>query len=157
MKELYLSEEEVVLLDDEDFLEVSQFNWHVLRKPHYTSYAVRNIFIDGRWTSFLMHRMILRVNPDQHIDHIDGNGLNNTRANLRIATRGQNMRNTRHHRNNTSGFRGVCFDRQHQKYRASIRTDGRLKYLGLFLTPEEAHMAYCAAAKVFHKEFARLK
>lgn len=154
---ILLSEEEVALVDDEDFDELSQFNWFILRKPRYTSYAIRNVWADGKATRLLMHRAILKLGPDRYIDHRDGNGLNNVRSNLRVANHQQNAMNSRLRSDNTSGFKGVCFDRKRQKYVANITIDGKLTYLGLFFDPKEAHVAYCEAAKKYFGEFARTK
>lgn len=102
---------------------------------------------------FLMHRGYL---PEQ-IDHIDGNGLNNNSENLRAASQGQNQHNKGTQKNNTSGFKGVSREKQAKKWRAQIELDGKVRYLGLFDTPEAAHEAYKAAAKRLHGEFARFE
>lgn len=100
---------------------------------------------------FLMHRGYL---PEQ-IDHIDGNGLNNDIENLRAANHGQNQRNKGTQKNNTSGFKGVSWNKKAQKWQAFIKLDGKQRYLGYFDTPDAAHEAYKAAATKLHQEFAR--
>ena len=100
---------------------------------------------------FLMHRGYL---PEE-IDHIDGNGLNNDIENLRAATRSQNCRNKGAQKNNTSGFKGVSWQKRDKKWQAQIKLDGKAHHLGRFDTLEAAHEAYKAAATKLHKEFAR--
>lgn len=100
---------------------------------------------------FLMHRGYL---PEQ-IDHIDGNGMNNDIENLRAANHGQNQQNKGTQKNNTSGFKGVSWNKRAKKWRALIELDRKDHYLGYFDTPDAAHEAYKAAAIKLHKEFAR--
>lgn len=104
----------------------------------------------------LMHRLILDAPENVKVDHRDGDGLNNTRANLRLATHAENMRNSRLKVSNTSGFRGVYFHKQRGKWRATIRAGARRLSLGMFDTAEEAAIAYDRAAVIEHGEFASL-
>lgn len=94
------------------------------------------------------------VEPQEHIDHIDGNPSNNRLNNLREASYAQNCRNRRINSNSTSGYKGVSWAQSDKKWRAGIRVDNKLIYLGGFDTPEEAYAAYCKAAVQFHGEFA---
>lgn len=91
------------------------------------------------------------------VDHIDGNGLNNTRVNLRVANSTENARNTRLRKDNTSGFKGVTWHKKNRKWRAVIKVDGGQKHLGMFDTLEAAYAAYCKAALHYFGEFARLE
>lgn len=93
--------------------------------------------------------------PSSRIDHRDTDRANNAWANLRLATLSQNGGNSRRARNNTTGFKGVSFHKASGKFRACIRVDFRQKSLGYFTTAEDAHAAYCKAAKVVFGEFAR--
>jgi hypothetical protein len=92
---------------------------------------------------------------DALIDHIDGDSTNNRFSNLRLATEAENGKNKRIYCNNSSGYKGVSYHKQARKWRADIRVDQKLIHLGLFHTPELAHMAYCKAAAELHGEFAR--
>ena len=94
--------------------------------------------------------------PAAEIDHINGDPKDNRWSNLRAATPKQNQANKRRQKNNTSGFKGVSWDKDAQNWRADIRVEYRHLALGYFNTPEEAHYAYCAAAKKHFGEFARV-
>jgi hypothetical protein len=90
--------------------------------------------------------------PNKDIDHINNNGFDNSINNLRTATRKENIRNSKHQKNNTSGYKGVIEIKG--KWRAAIKVDRKNIYLGMFSTAEEAHRAYCNAADFYFKEFA---
>ena len=92
---------------------------------------------------------------DMFVDHINLNKCDNRIKNLRLATNTQNQYNKSLNKNNKTGYKGVSFHKKKNNYRATIRVDGEYKYLGSFYTPEEASLAYQAAAKQYHKEFAR--
>ena len=111
-----------------------------------------HIQING--AKFLSHRlawlyMIGAFPPDQ-IDHINRNKKDNRFVNLRAATHSENMHNQPKPKNNTSGFKGVAYHKQHKKWHASIRINNVLKHLGDFFTPEEAGAAYLAAQRIYH-------
>jgi hypothetical protein len=89
------------------------------------------------------------------IDHIDGNPINNSFSNLRIATFSQNMRNCKKPKQNKSGLKGAYFVKRLGKYRSCIRVLGKTLNLGCFETAEEAHAAYINAARTHYGEFAR--
>lgn len=109
--------------------------------------------------NYLGHRIgwLLSYNewPAMDVDHINGNPSDNRLANLRRATNSQNQQNRRLGSNNTSGYKGVFFNKQCRKWAATIFADGRARHLGLFSTPDQAHVAYVDAAKKFFGEFAR--
>lgn len=110
---------------------------------------------------YRVHRIIFFLHygydPDTHIDHIDGDRLNNRPSNLRPATDQQNAGNVlRSFRHNTSGFRGVSRNSKTGKWHAQIKLFGKQTYLGRFDTPEEAARCYDAAARKHFGAFARL-
>lgn len=92
--------------------------------------------------------------PALHIDHINGNSGDNRLENLRQATDAENLRNCRIHRDNKTGFKGIHFHKARGKYHAQIMVGGTKIHLGYFLTPEDAHAAYCTAADKYHGAFA---
>lgn len=95
--------------------------------------------------------------PRGEIDHKNLNRADNKWKNLREATRGQNQSNSRKYRNNTSGFKGVCWHKQHRKWYAQLQSNGKQVFLGLFDDPAIAAVAYAKGARRHHGEFARLK
>lgn len=93
--------------------------------------------------------------PNFQIDHINGNRQDNRISNLREANASQNQYNRGIPKNNESGFKGVYYIRRLHKWKAEIRIEGKLKYLGLFNSPEEASKAYKDAARELHGKFFR--
>lgn len=141
----------VALVDDSDHAALSQFVWRL----HSEGYAIRG----GGNKKVYMHRQIMGF-PDLTVDHKDHNRLNNTRGNLRLATRAQNLRNeSPGHRtrfDSPSRFLGVSWDKFRRKWKAYVCVDYKTKWLGRFDTQEEAAVARDAAAQMLHGEFASL-
>jgi len=110
-----------------------------------------------------MHRIILQRILDrplvkgEEVDHINGDRLDNRRENLRVATHSQNAANAGRQRNNKSGFKGVHWRKQNQRWITYIKHNGKMNYIGAFDTPEAAHEAYREAATKFFGEFARFE
>lgn len=152
-KAVPLSQGKFAIVDDADFDWLSQWKWSAQKAPH-GFYAMRRC----RGKLILMHRLILGT-PDMALtDHIDGDGLNNQRCNLRPCSALQNMMNRRGKRNGTSKFKGVWADngpRNTKPWRAAIRINGKLQYLGRFHTEQAAGDAYADAAARYFGEFAR--
>ena len=137
--------------------DLAQFKWQV-EETCGNVYARR---YEHKGKVVRIHRIILSrilnrtLSSQEYCDHIDGNGLNNRRNNLRLATKAQNNRNRKINASSKSGYKGV--DYKKNKWRARISDGQRSIHLGYFSTPEEAYAAYCEAAKEIHGEFARLK
>lgn len=156
MKEIPLSQGKVALVDDEDFDRLNQFKWYAI-KPHRIFYAVRHKQReDGERRLVYMHREVLSVLPSMEVDHKDGDGLNNTRDNLRPATEHQNQCNRTATRKNASGYKGVTWHKGNRKWRAQIVVNGKAKHLANCVTAEDAARAYDAAARELHGEFAKV-
>ena len=153
MREIPLTQGKVALVDDGDYDLVSRFKWLAAKAPR-TWYARRVDYGAGRKKNESMHRLILNAPPDKIVDHINGNGLDNRRENLRLATKIQNNCNTRLRRDNRSGYKGV--KRNALRWIARIRIDRKLIHLGSFATKEDAARAYDNAARQHFGEFAKL-
>lgn len=143
------------IIDAADVSLVGGRNWHA--KPYkHAVYAARSKWVNGRDLHERLHRLIANAPDGMDVDHIDGDGLNNRRANLRIATRSENCCNQRLPEHSTSGLKGANWKKEAGKWRAQIAVRGRKKHLGYFATPEAAHEAYLAAAEKLHGDFANL-
>ena len=156
MIEIPLTQGKVALIDDDDLQLVRGYRWMAWTTPrHNTYYAYAHVRRDdGSRTSVLMHRLILCLNDHKiKADHRDGDGLNNRRANLRACTNGENMRNRGAQINNSSGFKGVSWDKKRGKWSAKIKVNRKQKHIGYFAEPEAAYKAYCRAAIELHGEF----
>src|SRR5687768_3578544 len=91
----------LIKVDDEDFEQLNQYRWYVYPRDN-TFYARRVVHSGGKKSWFKMHRDIMKLAPEVSVDHRDGDGLNNQKANLRAATHAQNMANRKSHKNSTS-------------------------------------------------------
>lgn len=159
-REIPLTQGFVALVDDDDYAAVmASGSWHVQRNAAQptSSYASRRrrAAEPGGWrgSAVLMHSFLC---PEWEIvDHINLNGLDNRRSNLRRATFSQNMRNRRPLPTSTIGLKGVG-PIAGQRWRARISIDGKLRHLGCFATPEEAALVYDRAARQHFGEFAWL-
>lgn len=138
------------VIDVADLPIIEGINFCAFVRPN-TIYAVSRYKKGG-----MMHQIINRTFDGFVTDHIDGNGLNNRRSNLRTALQSENLQNKRKYKNNTSGFKGVSWHSSSKKWRATISAGGVRAHLGSFETPEEAYKAYCEASKSVHPNFGRV-
>lgn len=152
--EVLLTQGYVAIVDAADAERVLAHRWRA-KVSGRTVYAQRGVQrSDGTWRQQSLHSFLTGY---ARTDHRNGDGLDNRRSNLREATAGENGRNRRIDRDNTSGFKGVCWHKRDRRWQASIRVGGRSpRHLGYFPTPEEAARAYDAAARELHGEFATL-
>lgn len=156
MKEIPLTQGKTALVDDEDYEALRVFNWQAKNKEVDIWYAYRGGRNGEAATGFYMHREILGITSKEHwVDHRNRNGLDNRRANLRIATKSQNQFNSAKPCTNKSGYKGVYFKAQTGRWAAQIRANGRCFHLGYYDSAEEAARVYDNAAKEKHGEFAR--
>jgi len=146
----------VAVLDLED-ADLGRFNWHANGDPG-KEYAARKERLHGlgQITIWLHREVALRAGYEidgLDVDHRDGDRLNCRRSNLRPATRVQNVANSGARSSNKSGFKGVCWHKQHKRWYAQIMADGKNRFLGLFSDPAEAAAAYANAAGKYFGEF----
>jgi len=145
-----------VLVDKEDVDRVMSLKWHS-RRVGYTRYVTHTSGYKDTYKKTPLHRFILGItDPSLVVDHINGNGLDNRKANLRICTQAQNTINKRMQKNNTSGFKGVTWHYKNRKWMAQITYQGKHKYIGTYSSKDEAYEAYRNEAVRLHGEFARL-
>jgi hypothetical protein len=139
------------IIDVEDIDVVQGFNWTAVKGGR-TFYACRM----SRGKHIAMHRAVISAPSDKHVDHINGNGLDNRKANLRLATRSQNKHNAQRRVDNPSGYKGVRAYKDTGKFQARITSHGKQYHLGYFPTALEAFEAYKKASAELHGEFGRL-
>lgn len=147
MKYISLNTNDRVTVDDQQYDGLSKVKWFYNK-----GYAVRQLMVDGKLKNIKMHRLIMNATAEQLIDHINGDKLDNRLANLRFCTKAENGYNRGRNKNNRSGYKGVS--RNGKKWMAQITSEGVVRHLGSFETPELAHQAYAQAANSYHKEFA---
>ena len=150
MKKIELTQNKYTLVDDEDYEYLNQFRWCVTAR-----YATRGKWMGREKTqkTILMHRVIMDCPDGMDVDHKDSNGLNNQKENLRICTTSQNLANSKLSKNNSSGFKGVSWHKNRNKWVAQIRINGKLIHLGIFTDINDAKSSYIKAAKKMFGEF----
>jgi hypothetical protein len=147
---ILLTQGQVAMVDAEDFPELNKYKWCAVRRGN-TFYASRG----GRGKGILMHRVIMHPPDNMVVDHIDGNGLNNCKSNLRICTKAQNNYNSRP-KGATCRFKGVSRLKRNGKYRAVIGYKGELTEIGEFDDPLDAARARDMVARELQGEHAWL-
>lgn len=153
MKTINLTQNQIALVDDEDYENLSLFSWQAQKMKN-------GKYRTATWTPrpnricVRMHTMIMNPPVGMEVDHIDGNPLNNQKSNLRICTHANNMLNRSKERGNVTGYKGVSPHKS--KYQARIRVNNKEYWLGVFDNPEDAATAYDDAARIYHGEFAKL-
>jgi hypothetical protein len=155
-KQISLTQGKVALIDDVDFDRVKQFKW-CASNEHGLCYAIRRIYSpDGKRLMQRMHRLILglQLGDKRHCDHVNHDGLDNQRHNLRICTCSQNHQNTIS-KHGISQFKGVTWDKARRRWASQIKVNGKHLVLGRYKSETEAAKAYDEAAKKHFGEFAR--
>ena len=152
-----LAEGKYVLLDPDDYERIAHYTWNLITDGN-NKYAVR--FVEGSRTrshkTISMHREIFSSPKGLCVDHINGNGLDNRKENLRLASKMQNCWNRKKMRGNcTSRFKGVWWNKKSKKWESSVFCDGKSHYLGFFNDEEAAARAYDAKARELYGEYAR--
>lgn len=143
------------LIDDDDFENISQYKWYALKSRN-TFYAYRQKWMNGKTISTIMHRMILNAPNGYEVDHINFNGLDNRKCNLRIASRSQNQANRPKTWDGTSKYKGVHWHKLNKRWIVQITIEGKNINCGAYKDEIEAAIAYDRAAIQYFGEFAYL-
>lgn len=146
-----LTQGKFAIVDAEDYDWLIQMKWYYKESRKGRGYAVKATADKTR-----MHRLVNNTPEGMFTDHINGDKLDNRKANLRSCTVRQNSYNSTKRSDNRSGYRGVCWRANRQRWLAQIIADGKYKYIGTFKTLQEAAQAYNNAAVLLHGEFAKL-
>jgi len=161
VKEIILSGNKgIALVDDDDFNELNQYKWRFVKDNGDLCYAQTNIKSEKTrcgYTTVRMHRVILKLQYNESIDHINHNGLDNRKINLRTCNSSQNSGNRRKTKNKTSSrYKGVSLYKRNKKWDVSIYFNYNRIYLGCFDTEELAALAYNKKAVELFGDFAYL-
>ena len=137
------------LVDDEDYERLNKHRWYRSGLAYASRWVKKGEILYGQRTSILMHREVLNFPKSNYIDHINGDGLDNRKENLRLATAGQNGQNSKLRKDSTTGYKGVYWNKQRRKWFSQVR-------IGCFDTKEEAVVAYNKVIKKIRGKFAWL-
>ncbi len=159
MKKIPLSQGKCALVDDEVFEKINKYKWSACLKRKTKNelwVAVRSVKDDnikGGRKIIVMHREIMGF-PNEQVDHLNNNSLDNRKENLRLVNATQNGANKRPPFNNAVGYRGVWYDKDLKKYRANIKPENKTVHLGCFKTAKEAAIVWNSKAVEIWGEYA---
>ncbi len=140
------------MVDDDDYEEISKHKWFCTNDGYAARRPPNGYGKKQEW----MHRQILGLKKGGLVDHKNGNRLDNRKENIRKCSHSQNASNTGKYKNNSSGYKGVAWNKVTKKWSAQIGINGKVKTLGHFFCLIKAAKAYDEAAKKCHGEFASL-
>lgn len=160
MKLLPLTKDKFALVDDDDYYWLSQWNWFAVEIKN-TWYARRSkkkgILRSNEKYEIYLHRIVMRCSDiDFVIDHLDKNGLNNQKENLRMCTKSENNKHTSSHKNSSSQYLGVSYDKNRNKWSANLMNNGKRILFKRYNTEIEAAKAYDITAKTQFGVYANL-
>ena len=150
MKAIQLTGGKVAIVDDEDFEELNRYKWHYCE-----GYAIRADYSGGKRQVIRMHRVVTSAPPNFLVDHINGEGIDNRRSNLRLCTHGENQMNRDRPKSSTSGYSGVNYHRASGKWQCRVQSNGKRHDLGLFDNKHDAARMYNFWCVDLHGKFAR--
>lgn len=136
------------VIDPRDYELANKYKWYLSS----SRYAISRV---SKSEQIFLHRLIVNTSPELSVDHIDGNTLNNRRENLRPCTHQENLKNTKVRTDNTSGYKGVSYNRRRNRWYSRIFVNGTEKFLGSFLSKQEAIEVRRAAEEKYFGEFRR--
>ena len=153
MKRISLSRGKFALVDNINYEYLNQWKWY-----YNNGYAARDQWdpITKKQIKIRMHRIIMNAKEGEEVDHINHNGIDNQKYNLRVCTVSQNMQNSKSNKNSSSQYKGVSYNPMTQKCQVQIMYNGKFIYLGYYKDEEEAARAYDKAAIELFGEFACL-
>lgn len=151
MRQIELTQGKIALVDDEDAGRVSLYPWHAV-KIREEFYAATTI--SGR--RMYLHRFITEAPRGFDVDHVNHDGLDNRRKNLRVCTHQQNLVNQKKQSGRSSRYKGVTWDKSRNRWRAQTKVLGRAVYLGYFRSEIQAAGAYDNFMRDLHGEYALL-
>ena len=162
MKEIQLTQNKIAFVDDVDYEFINSFKWRVEKikrtygEKYYACRTTPKSNSGVRGFEYMHWLIIGKPKKGYETDHIDGNGLNNCRHNLRIVTTAQNSMNSKKSANKSSIYKGVSFHKRQNKWISYIKINKRLKTIGYFNSEIDAARAYNEKAKELFGEFANL-
>ena len=146
-----LTQGKIAIIDTKNVPLIKNYPWYAWFNKNTNSwYAAHKTAKRFFW----MHRLVLNATKGVFVDHVNHDSLDNRETNLRFCTQSQNHHNQRIRSNNSTGFKGVSFNKQRHGYMALIMVNKKRVELGVFDTAEKAHAAYCEAATRFFEDFA---
>ena len=162
MREIKLTQDKIAIVDDADYKLISSFKWRIEKvnktygEIYYACRTTPKLANNKRGFEYMHWLITGKPKKGFETDHIDGDGLNNCKSNLRIVTTSQNSMNAKKAANKSSVYKGVSFHKRENKWIAYIRISKKLKTLGYFDSEVNAAIEYNKYAKEFFGEFARL-
>lgn len=156
MKKIPLTKGKVALVDDDDFAFLSQWKWCSDSKGYAFRSEKRSETGRLKRKGIYLHRVVMGSPEGKQIDHINGDILDNRKSNLRVASHSENMRNRKLQKNNSTGYKGVWFNKKKGLFVATIKIDGKTRTIKHTRTAEEAAEAYNVKAQEVYGSFARI-